>query len=1133
MNPKQFSLPIVLCLLIGLGLEMAHAAVSFVPDDQPIAYVGKVAVSGNDVSTGSEHAYALDYSSQDWSGNLHSYSISTIGIIDTIDAWDGGAAGQVDLQNMLPTSWNPAGRYIVTKNGSSGVPFMWPSLSSAQKGLLDSGTAVSATSSPVLNYIRGDRSNEAPSGNDYRARSTVLGDIIHSTPVYCDAATCGAETVFVGANDGMLHAINASTTSGGGSERFAYIPSMLIGKLPALKVDPYGHKYFVDGNLDIRKFGSTTILAGTLGAGGRGVFALNVTAAAATSEADAASKILWEATNTGAYANLGYTYSQPRLVNVKVSGIATPALIVGNGYNNVGNYHSSLFVINASTGVVLQEIDAGSGTSASPNGLSSPTVIDDDGDGNYDIAYAGDLNGNVWKFDLVANSSVLLYNQSQAITMAPGVMEHPLGGHMVTFVTGRIFTGGTGSDITDGTTHAAYGIWDRPGLYSDNDTLLTQTLTETTYSAVTPEIRVRTATANVPDWSPGAGHHKGWKTELITSPPSIGGERVVGDGAFISDSIFVFTSTNPTVSPTATPPGESWVMHLNALTGGNTDIIRFDLNGDHVNNTADQLSDGERPVGRRLTGGGLHSQRTGLVIPGSTVYVGFEDTNGTPADADLGVAGGHLDMEIYYNFSSKCPLTGSAGSKTSGTVTFSGSGSKTGTATLTITPGAGGTAESISYSFTSKTTSQVASGLKNLTSASYKVTAASGSMITIQSLTSGAQFNGTVSVTITGGFTSNAPRSLTGGSDASGQTSSCDEVQHIHEYDDTYNVTGLNMLDADHTAYDLANAIPSTATEFKVIAQNQYLSPAAEIHIGNPDYLYNVDAGYIQIKNFTTSATLDVATLPTYTRIGSLAIGSLAINVPVDAFTPKNWWGGALGLPADVRVGVHPTQAKCVRTSDGSQDGNMFQPVNPPLSVTLDGNGTLGYNSGTTSLTATGVRHNGALGIEIIRADTPNSALELSIPGHPEYGWRVKASKYNTYVLAEYTTFWHDKVNPDRCYGTADWTKLAASDTRECDTSKPPKDTATTKVCAKLIPASGTDPRIGTFASGGGGYDGSHGAVTSEVKTTSPDGSVTTVTTYSDGTIITTTTTTGVKIDPPEFSSSLPVGRVNWRELLQ
>ena len=1054
-NKKIFG---ALALSIGaLGLVSVFAAATFEPDIQPIGYVAQPAVSNFIVSSGTEKLYAVDYSSLDWSGNLHSYNLSSTGTIAAVngietDNWVGGAAAKINAQNF------DTGRKIVTFNGTSGVPFRWSSLDTTQKALLDATAATaSATSSDVLNYIRGDVSkqeNQTTPG-PYRTRTNVLGDIIHSTPVHWnDGAN---KTVFVGANDGMLHAINADD----GTERFAYIPSMLMSKLGQLSNPAYTHKYYVDGRLDVRKFTTTsgttttsqTLLVGALGAGGSGLFGLDVTNAAAASEADASSKVLWEISNTSTgFANLGYTYGAPTFLTLPDG---TNAVAVGNGYNNTGNGRASLFLINAKTGALIKEIDTDSsiGTTATPNGLSTPTFWDTNGDGKKDTAYAGDIDGNLWKFSLVSPYTVTkLHTTSpaQAITTAPNVINHPLGGYMVNFVTGRLLTPG---DKTDTATHYAYGIWD--GAPAGNNSLLTQTLTEKSYtytSATGPlTIRVRTATSNTPDWF---ATHKGWQTAL-----PIGGERLVGDGALIKNSVFIFLSTNPTITPDATPPGENWWMQLNALTGGDNGTVQFDLNDDGSFNISDEVTVGTgsmKPVGKNF-GGGVRSQLVQLSVLGNDAFQSNYDKNSTSnglptlpgnttnttvvTTSGPGVSGGHFDEDIYYGTS---------------------------------------------------------------------LTAASPS-----------------------------------------------SKQHTHEYDDKYDVTGVNMLNASDTEFNLIKAIPSKTTQFKVLAQNQYLSPAVNIHIkGDPSYVYNINQGYIPIKNFITSATLDVTDatqVPTYTQN---SINSLAINMPVDAFAQKDWWGGALGLPADVRVGLHPTKTGCVKSAAGSTDGNMYQPVIPPSTVTATGVGTLGYNSSTTAATATGVRHNGALVIQIIKDTTPNSAVEMSIPGKPQYGWRVKAASYSTYVLAEYTTFWHHPNG--KCYSEVGWTKLAPQDTSSGSAGTKAAGSADPKIGAfdgTAVPIT-TTPGTVVYPPVTTTVKNSNGTTTTTIVTvtvkTNADGSTTTttktdtVTTYTNGSGngggggVTTGGGLGgggsggpscVGFSCGETGPAAVVGRINWREL--
>ncbi len=1097
---KHINKFIKLLFLLPFGINgLAQAAAPFVPDDPFITgYVGSPAASGFNLRT-DRVMYAIDYSSQDWSGNLHAYNVNTSGTTNTTDNWvtvDGlvtkyGAAPKIDAQ-AAGEGYNNS-RKIVTRSGTTGVPFLWSNLSTAQKNLIDPGTANTATNSPVLDYIRGDRKNEAPAVAGYSTRSTVLGDIIHATPRYWNDGT--NKTVFVGANDGMLHAINADT----GSERFAYIPSMLIPKLNALKDAAYTHKYYVDGQLAIATFNDaaldsgasatvtasstfTSILAGGLGAGGKGIFALNVTAVPIT-EADAASKVMWEISNTSAgFTSLGDTYGKPVFATLQDG---TPTLIMANGYNNTNDGHAYLYIINPKTGVLIKAMDTGIGTKASPNGLSSPTLVDTDFDGRVDHAYAGDIDGKLWKFNLGtatarAQAPTLLHTTSpaQAITTAPNFKPHPDGGYMVTFVTGRIFTV---ADKDDKAIHYAYGIWDRPLAYADNADILEQSIFESnytyTFSGVNKTIRVRTATKNQPYWGATfAGeaadqkHHKGWKTAL-----PVGGERVVGDGAQISDAQFIFLSSNPTLDPDSLPPGQNWFMQLNALTGGNNTDIRFDLNSDSRFTTADKVSVTnagtttiENPAGRHL-GGGVRSQLVAFTTTSFDIYIASYDKNGAPVAPD--------------NSTTPDPSVVQTASTTLAPF-------------ITVNTPADSVPTTVVYSSTGTTSS---TNTETNTSVGAPVIS-SGSGV------AGGHFDEDIYY---------GPDTLNKG------VTTYTRKLHHHEYDDTYDKTGVNMLAASDSGFNLSKAILSTSTQFKVLVQNQYLNPAVSIHVnGSPTYVFNLDQGYIPIKNYTTSSTFNISSLPTYTRD---TVKSLAINMPTDAFAQKDWWNTGTApnnaLPADIRVGLHPTVTGCVNKSAGTTDGNLYQPVIPPGTETNFGlaansipeYGKLGYSTTTTPLTAKGVRHNGALIVQVIAAATPQSELEMTVPNRPEYGWRVKAAFHDARVLAEYTTFWHHPNG--KCYGSVGWTKLAPQD----PSSSTPSGT----------PATGSsDPKIGGFAvNSAGAFVPPTLGTTVGTPVTNPDGSVSTPTTVvsllSNGSYSSVTSITTV---PPKQTIGTNVG---------
>lgn len=1280
---------LVLAGMTGIFFELAFALTAFTPQTQPVGYVGQETVTNGTLTSGNETLYRGEYEKMYWSGNLYAYPVDANGIVSTNgERWSGGAAVNISAQDFS------AGRFIGTMRDDNGarVPFLSPSLSAAQQTALGATVqSVAYTSTQIVNFLRGDHSNEGattlrqrltPQGTS--TTPTVLGDILHSKPFYQADAT--NPTVFVGANDGMLHAINSTD----GTERWAYVPSMLLSKMDALAASPYTHDYYVDGQITVGYADisgtSKRILVGALGAGGKGLYALNIDGSAgltASSNQGAADKILWEitpttvnyatpqnndaSTNATAYSNLGYTYGAPEITTINNGGSALPVVIVGNGYNNGGDYQAYLFIINAENGRLVRAIKADSaatnttgtpvtnGTAGSPNGLFNLVAFDTGIDGNVDRVYAGDLNGAVWKFDLSSatpsswSPSVLhVTSPKQPVTATPAAIAHPGGsGYMVNFATGSIFTGtqpasgvSPTGDLGDTSTFYVYGVWD--GAPAINATLTQPVLTERCYSftgipSAPPcpetdpptETRVRRVTSITPDWSTGG--NKGWRIAL-----PIGGERVVGEGSFISSSRYYFSTYNPTISylvPTTTTYkwGENWQMALDSVTGGSTDPF-MDLDGsgtvtsyDRIKYTATdtEVLDGTRVAGTPITtpnvdgiavgkwvGRGVQSQP--ILVKLTALFTTLFNTNPDvslppPVVIGAGVSGGHFDEDIYYgsvtaaaqatatitvgstgdtrpatlggieicnadgsNCVSIVPAlsvtditNGSATSTNAATIrnnvssgdytaTVSGStitlkapaGTSYNGKIITIlpgtssgTPGTAGTRPTGLISFSGTTTSssndaKIAKDLSGSKSVKVGSTSASGSTITIgksktpaqaasavvtavgtggtikayvggnsitptcaaqpttvvclvdnsaytngSAVTLGTQtnFSGvTVTTTATAGGSAGTPgtgwsdlapalstTSFSGGTDggSSGNTcTNCSYIKHIHQYDDKFDVTGVNMLNASEAALNLANAIPNISQNFKVIMHNQYLNPAVKLHIGNASYLYNVNFGYTSVKNYTTGATLDLATLPTYNRdpgstgdgfTGTKYIGSLAINMPVDALTPKNWWGNG-----DVRVGLIPTSPSCVRSSAGTNDGNMYQPVKAPandatLGYPLDGPGTKGWSTSTTPATATGVRHGGALTVQIIKDTTPNSALELNDDlGRPEYGWRVKSSLYSTYVLAEYTTYWH---HPNSlCFASAGWTKAPGEDTGSSTPSTPA--------------AGSTDPKIGDLS---------------------------------------------------------------------
>ena len=196
-------------LLVGAAIAalacvtLLRAATSFTPDLQPVGYIGQLEVTIYVLTSGHEVVFETDYDRNTWTGNVHAYPVDAAGVVALqADWWNDGAASDIDAQD--PNT----GRIIVTDDGKSnatGKPFRWASLSGAQQNLLGTST----TGPQVLNFVRGDQSLEKANGGTFRDRTSVLGDILHSRPYYLPDPN--GEVLFVGANDGMLHAIDART----------------------------------------------------------------------------------------------------------------------------------------------------------------------------------------------------------------------------------------------------------------------------------------------------------------------------------------------------------------------------------------------------------------------------------------------------------------------------------------------------------------------------------------------------------------------------------------------------------------------------------------------------------------------------------------------------------------------------------------------------------------------------------------------------------------------------------------------------------------------------------------------------------------------------------------------------------
>lgn len=551
--------------------------------------------------------YEALYSSTDWSGTLLAKRPSqTSAGITFSQVWDAGS--------LLSAS----GRRLFSHTGASGinsgVALTWSGLSSAMRGHFDNNQA-------LFDYLMGAKSNEAPAGLKYRARTTLLGDIVNSTLVIANKQNWGYEgrvpkpgsqtynafvaskashapTLFVGANDGFLHAFNANN----GQELFAYMPNAVLPNVKQLASTDYAHRYFVDGKLQVRdavlngQWGS--VLVGTLGAGGKSVFALDVTDTSAAGFS--ASKVLWEIKDD---ADLGFNYSEPLVGRMKDGKWVA---IFGNGHGSSSD-DSVLFIVDLESGEV-NKVRAGAAT----GGLSSPSFVyatDSSGHIFVEEIFAGDLSGNLWKFNLQGSGSgaddfeVSLKSGStpkplyiakdsagkrQPITVKPEIAVHPKDstyGYMIFFGTGRMYSVG---DVSDTSTQTLYGIWDKKTSGGSSIAFTGRTALDARSilfegDAFDRQVRVLDAPVVEIDW----GSKRGWLLDLTSPVAGAQGERVIFSPRILLNRLVVQTAI-PTSDP-CLGGGSGWTLVLDIASGGRLSYVLFDMNKDGKFDDSDRV----------------------------------------------------------------------------------------------------------------------------------------------------------------------------------------------------------------------------------------------------------------------------------------------------------------------------------------------------------------------------------------------------------------------------------------------------------------------------------------------------------------------------------------------------------------
>ena len=670
-------------------------------------------VSGSSIatSTTSLTTSALIYQASvesDWKGHLRAYSVSkglnadqkeVLNVNYNLPVWD--LAERISAQ-----PWSA--RNIATYSGSSGVAFRWDNLNAVAKAHLKTQVPAGIVNpdvygAKVLEYLRGSGECEDGSGTTcssgtsyaFRRRNiernnnlgysgsnlngrNILGDIANSNPWLIAPPVAGWSDVdypgyntfrvdnksrqsvlYVGANDGMLHAVNASN----GNELFGYIPGFVHANLNQLAKPSYGHTYYVDGSPFSAnvKVGDSwkTLLAGGANKGGKGYYMLDVTTPTANTEENSADWVKWEFT----HADLHYSYNLPvadRLGQarqfVRTNDNGKWALIVGNGYPEAVNKQACLFIIYVTgpsgeskawventdyrklcVGGTDYSVDGGLDT----NGLSTPTPYDTNGDGKVDVIYAGDLNGNLWRFDVgssipgewtAAYSGAPVFVAKNAAGTRQPIISPPEVTTLVAGSTvGRLILLGTGkyleeTDLTSSSTQSFYGVWDR-GLSGITRSHLAAQILDSPETVNDVVVRRQTnksypaycSTAVDLAACTTAGKNLGWYWDMSTT-----GERLTGKLSLINGVVFFNTFYPDTeayvvdgVTKYRLDPcgygGDGWLMGLNAVNGYMEDRFPvFDVNQDGV---VDASSDAK-----------VAGVRVGASMGGTTFAKGLTDT---------------------------------------------------------------------------------------------------------------------------------------------------------------------------------------------------------------------------------------------------------------------------------------------------------------------------------------------------------------------------------------------------------------------------------------------------------------------------------------------------------------------------
>lgn len=584
-----------------LGWCLALPVQAFSPISGPIlsATAGSWGTSVSDsrqLVVGVSRYYQTRFDPSDWSGSLLAYQLGSAGrpqdvLWSTDDTFAPGMTAGTLQTWRKAEGGEPAGGVTLDSNS-------WSALAQDQQLQWDAEALVAGLTGNgrgqrLLDWVRGAEDAEL------RSRTRLLGDVINSAPVLTGAGHTQpaadqqpgyaaylqqrrnglAEAVLVGANDGFLRMFDSR-----GMHLYSYLPAALHSGMGLRARPDYGqgkgsqHRSGVDGGLALADVqlgtGWSTLTAAGLGAGGRGLFVVRLFDAA---HGTAVRGVLWEA-DADQLDALGHIYAPPVMVNLH----GRPVLISGNGYGSK-TQQAALLIFDLHSGVLLRQLEVSDRAGAlSSNGLSA-SVLQRNASGQVQAAFAGDLHGQLWKFDLsssspanwrVAHAGTPLFTaaEGQPITVPPLLQPGMTGdADLLLFGTGKLLEP---DDLGDTRVQAFYAVLDSPTL-PDGGLTPAQLQRQEVRGDTDPQTgqRLRSVDATAPDWST----QHGWYLPLTETP----GERVTQPALIRHSRVMFITSfigSEPNDPDNIHAGG--WLMSLALASGGMPAATVLDTNGD-------------------------------------------------------------------------------------------------------------------------------------------------------------------------------------------------------------------------------------------------------------------------------------------------------------------------------------------------------------------------------------------------------------------------------------------------------------------------------------------------------------------------------------------------------------------------